>query len=123
MTANHSRHSLKKSNGAKSDGSDSLLGLKRGKEVKNCKKHGENYESFRVNCSFFESERANQEQIRAKEQRAQAQTPNPVSQILLYSNIGQFTPYHGCCYDHSSLLCLLCCFVTVFYDIIIINHI
>ena len=87
MTANHSRHSLKKSYGAKSDGSDSLLDIKRGKEVKNCKKHGENYESFRVNCSFFESERANQEQIRAKEQRAKEQTPNPVLLILLYSNI------------------------------------
>ena len=39
---------------AKSDGSDSLLGIKRGKTEKNCQKHGENCKFFRGNCSIFE---------------------------------------------------------------------
>ena len=50
-----SRHSLKKSNGAKSNESDSFLGIKMGKVVKNCQKHGENNTFFQANRSFFES--------------------------------------------------------------------
>ena len=38
--------------------SDSLLGIKMGKAVKNCQKHGENNELFRAKRSIFESERA-----------------------------------------------------------------
>ena len=41
--------SLKKSEWAKSDGSDSLLGIKCGGKVKNIRK----LQIFRVNCSFF----------------------------------------------------------------------
>ena len=55
---NCSRWSLKKSDGAKSNGSDSLLGIKKIKKtVKNCQKNGENNTYFRANNSFFESER------------------------------------------------------------------
>ena len=38
--------------------SDSLLGIKMGKAVKNWQKHGENNELFRAKRSIFESERA-----------------------------------------------------------------
>ena len=44
--ANCSHRSLKKSNGEKSNGSDSLLGIKWGKAVKNCQKQGENNKFF-----------------------------------------------------------------------------
>ena len=49
--------SLKKSDGVKSDGSDSLLGLKVGKAVKNCQKHDENNE-ISIESLVFESQRA-----------------------------------------------------------------
>ena len=41
------------------DGSDSFLGIKMEKGVKNWQKHGKKKPHiFRANCSFFESERA-----------------------------------------------------------------
>ena len=43
---------------SKSNGSNSLKGIKKGKSVKNCQKHNENYEYFPANRLFFESERA-----------------------------------------------------------------
>ena len=49
--------SLKKSDGVKSDRSDSLLGLKVGKAVKNCQKHDENNE-ISIESLVFESQRA-----------------------------------------------------------------
>ena len=54
-TVNRYCHSIKKSNWAKSDGSDSLLSIKRGETVKNCQKHLKNT-FFRANRSFFESD-------------------------------------------------------------------
>ena len=58
--ANCFRHSLKKSVRVKSDGSDSLLGIKRGKAVTNYPKHGEKMNFFERIALFL---RANQEQI------------------------------------------------------------
>ena len=55
--ANRSRRSLKKSNGAKSDGSNLLVGIRMGNAVKNCQKHDKNNEYFHANCFYLESER------------------------------------------------------------------
>ena len=42
-----------KSHGAKSDGSNLLLGIKSGKAVKNCQKHDENYAFFEQIARFL----------------------------------------------------------------------
>ena len=47
---------IEQSNGAKSNESNLLLGVKRGKAWKNCQKHGEKYKCFWANCWFFKSE-------------------------------------------------------------------
>ena len=45
--------SVPESDGAKSDGSNLLLGIKRGKEVKNCQKHTTKTTIFQANTVFF----------------------------------------------------------------------
>ena len=53
LRANGFHHSWKNCDGAKSFGSNLLLGLKRGKTVKNCQKHGDNYTFFQWIAGFF----------------------------------------------------------------------
>ena len=53
MRVNLSHPSWKKSTGAKSDGSDSLLGIQRKKAMKTCQKHGEKYKFFEWIACFF----------------------------------------------------------------------
>ena len=62
--ANCSCFSLKRAREGRATGAiDSLLGIKRGKAVKNCQKQGENYKFFLANHLFFVSERENHKQI------------------------------------------------------------
>ena len=55
----HSCSSVKSVEGEKRDGSNLLLGIKRGKAEKNCQNMVKNTKPFLANHSFFESERAN----------------------------------------------------------------
>ena len=64
--ANFSRHSLKKSNGAKSGCCNSLLVIKGGKAVKNCQTHSWKIWIWPANCLFFLSKRANHKPITHK---------------------------------------------------------
>ena len=97
------------------------LGHKKGKRSEKLKKTWWKLQIFSSELLVFwerKSESGANQSQRAKSKRANSQ---PCVTDIIILQYWRFTPYHGCCYNHSSLLCLLCCFVKVFYYEIIIT--